>query len=63
MKGKKHKRFVFILTWLVLILAMVGTLAFSVYQLYREAEKAQKTAFTGKVLVCGKDISDSVNSL
>ena len=51
------------MVWLFLILIMIGTLILSVYQLYREAEKAQKTAFTGEVLVCGKEISDTVNAL
>lgn len=63
MSGKRHKRFFFILTWLILILVMISALILSVYQLYREAEKAQKTAFTGKVLVAGKQISDTVNAL
>lgn len=63
MKVKKHRRVLFILIWLLLILVMIGTLSLSVYQLYQEAEKAQKTAFTGQVLLCGKEISDTVNSL
>ena len=59
----KHRRRVFIFVWVALVTLMISALSVSVYQLYRQAEKAQKAAFTGKVLIAGKEISDRVNSL
>lgn len=60
---KKGKRFFFVVSLVFWVLVMVGALIVSVYFLYREAEKTQKTALTGQVLSAGKEITDGVNAL
>lgn len=45
----------------MLLIALVGALGISFYQLYVQAEKAQKAAFTGDVLKVGREIAEKFN--
>lgn len=59
---KKQRIIIAILS--VSILLITSALLFvNTYLLYMEAEKAQKTAFTGDVLIAGKEIVNKVNSM
>ena len=59
---KKQRIIIAILS--VSILLITSALLFvNTYLLYMEAEKAQKTAFTGDVLIAGKEIVNIVNSM
>lgn len=57
----KHKRNIFSIVWVALAVVVIGGLFLSIFKLYEQAEKAQKIAFTGKVLIAGKSITDSIN--
>ena len=57
----KHKRNIFSIVWVALVVIVIGGLFLSIFKLYEQAEKAQKIAFTGKVLIAGKAITDSLN--
>ncbi len=57
----KRKRFIFLTGWILVLIVLVGLLYISFYQLYKQAEKAQKTAFTGEVLRAGRDIANHFN--
>ena len=58
-----RKRIIFIISWILFIGVLIGALIVSFFQLYKEAEKAQKTAFTGDVLTAGQDISKQIDEL
>lgn len=45
----------------MLLIVLVGALGISFYRLYEQAEKAQKSAFTGNVLKVGREISEKFN--
>ena len=52
---------IFLIWWILLLTILVGALAISFYRLYVQAEKAQKTAFTGEVLKVGREIAEKFN--
>ena len=54
---------IFLIGWILLLLVLVGALGISFYRLYVQAEKAQKTAFTGEVLKVGHEIAKQFNDL
>ena len=58
---KKRKK-IWIRIGIIVASVMCILLCFNVYSLYIEAEKAQKTAFTGNILTIGQDIVDKINS-
>ena len=47
---------------MIALIATVITLSINVYHLYVEAEKAQKTAFTGNILTVGREIVQHINA-
>ena len=57
-----RKRVIFLFCWILLLLILLGVLAFSFYRLYVQAEKAQKAAFTGEVLKVGREIAVKFNN-
>ena len=58
----KKRRIFFVIFGMIALVATVITLAINVYHLYVEAEKAQKTAFTGNILTVGREIVQHINS-
>ncbi len=58
----KKRRVVFVILGMVALVATVITLSVNVYHLYVEAEKAQKTAFTGNILTVGREIVQHINA-
>ncbi|MBP5400872.1 MAG: HAMP domain-containing histidine kinase [Bacteroidales bacterium] len=58
----KKRRIFFVLFGMIALIATVITLSINVYHLYVEAEKAQKTAFTGNILTVGREIVQHINS-
>lgn len=58
----KKRRVVFVVLGMIALVATVITLTVNVYHLYVEAEKAQKTAFTGNILTVGREIVQHINS-
>lgn len=60
MSSFKRKRVAWAILWLIVLTIILAVLGFSFYRLYIEAEKAQKTAFTGNVLIAGQKISNMI---
>ena len=58
----KKRRVFFVIFGMIALVATVITLSVNVYHLYVEAEKAQKTAFTGNILTVGREIVQHINS-
>lgn len=58
----KKRRVVFVVLGMIALIATVITLSVNVYHLYVEAEKAQKTAFTGNILTVGREIVQHINA-
>ena len=58
----KKRRIVFVVLGMLALIATVITLSVNVYHLYVEAEKAQKTAFTGNILTVGREIVQHINA-
>ena len=58
----KKRRVVFVVLGMIALIATVITLSVNVYHLYMEAEKAQKTAFTGNILTVGREIVQHINA-
>ena len=58
----KKRRIFFVIFGMIALIATVITLSVNVYHLYVEAEKAQKTAFTGNILTVGREIVQHINS-
>jgi len=57
----KKRRVVFVVLGLLALIVTVIILSVNVYHLYVEAEKTQKTAFTGNILTVGKEIVQYIN--
>ena len=58
----KKRRVVFVVLGMIALVATVITLSVNVYHLYVEAEKAQKTTFTGNILTVGREIVQHINA-
>lgn len=61
MRLLQKKRIIWAFLWLTLLGCALVILGISFYRLYIEAEKAQRTAFTGKVLLAGQEIATNIS--
>lgn len=60
MKFFKRKRIAWAVLWFAVLSFTLTILGISLYRLYIEAEKAQRTTFTGNVLIAGQEIANII---